>query len=484
MLRKPRAFAAAACVAALLATGGCQVGPDYEPADLSPRVHPSWTEALDSDATELPAEALGAWWESWGDPRLVELVQAALAQNLPLQEARERIVAARAARGVENAARLPAVDAETSFEYFSVGEDADPTTGAPPGLDGDQYALGVLAGWELDLWGRVARLVEAADADIAFAVEDFRAARVALAAEVAREVVLIRGFDAEIAVIEAGLDSDQTAVDIARARADAGFTGQLDALRAQRVLETNRALIPSLRGQRRAAELRIAALLSETPDATRVRPIDGFADPDVPELGVPADLLTRRPDIRAAERAFAAATARVGSAIAERYPRVSLTGSLVLQGPDVGDTINDQAHLLNVGPSITLPLFQGGRILSNIALAESEQRRALLELEQTVVVALTEVEAAAAQYRQFARQADGFAAAQAVAEDVEALSLDRYEAGAADFLEVTDATTQRLAIERQRVAAQRDTQLQLALLYAALGGGWEIAEASPTPDAP
>ncbi|MEM8495383.1 MAG: TolC family protein, partial [Planctomycetota bacterium] len=137
---------------------------------------------------------------------------------------------------------------------------------------------------------------------------------------------------------------------------------------------------------------------------------------------------------------------------------------------------NPDAYLLSVGPSITLPLFQGGRISSNIALAESGQRQALLALEQTVVSALAEVESAAAQFRQTTRQAKQLAEAQRVAEDVEALSLDRYQAGAADFLEVTDATTQRLSIERQRVAATREAQLQLASLYAALGGGWPMEQ--------
>lgn len=454
--------------------GGCQVGPDVEPPELSERVHAAWTESLGVDGVQSENVALATWWEAWGDTRLSELVKAALNQNLSLLEARERIVAARARRGIENAARLPQLDALGSYTYQATGDESDPSLGVPRGFDGETYALGVLAGWEVDLWGRVGRLVQAADAEIGFAVEDFRAARVALAAEVAREVVLIRALDAELAVIEAGLVSDGDALAIARARADAGFAGALDALRAQRVLETNEALIPALRGQRHAAEARIAALLGQTPDAVRVAAIEGFTSPPLPVMGVPADVLTRRPDIRRAERAYATATARIGAAEAERYPRVSISGSLTLQGPEASDAVKPDAYLLSVGPSITLPLFQGGRIESNIALAESDQRQALLSLEQTVVSALAEVESAAAQFRQAARQAEQLIEAQRVAEDVEALSLDRYEAGAADFLEVTDATTARLAIERQQIAATRESQLQLASLYAALGGGWEF----------
>ncbi|MEM1097906.1 MAG: TolC family protein [Planctomycetota bacterium] len=473
MLRKqPWMIAGLTCGSLVLF--GCQVGPEVQPADLSERVHLKWTESLGNDQETSDQANLTNWWDAWGDARLSELVEAALTQNLSLLEARERIVAARARRGVENAGRLPQLDALGSYTYQATGDESDLTAGLPREFDGDTYALGVLAGWEVDLWGRVGRLVEAADAEIAFAVEDFRGVRVALAAEVAREVVLIRAFDAELAVIKASLLSDRDAFDIAQARADAGFAGELDALRAQRVLETNEALIPALRGQRRAAEARIAALLGETPDAVRVDEIDGFTSPALPGLGVPADLLTRRPDIRAAQRSYAAATARIGAAEAERYPRVSIAGSLTLQGPDAGDAVNPDAYLLSVGPSITLPLFQGGRISSNIALAESGQRQALLALEQTVVSALAEVESAAAQFRQTTRQAEQLAEAQRVAEDVEALSLDRYQAGAADFLEVTDATTQRLSIERQRVAATREAQLQLASLYAALGGGWPM----------
>ncbi|MEM9882430.1 MAG: efflux transporter outer membrane subunit [Planctomycetota bacterium] len=475
-----------------LVLSACTVGPDHEP--------PAFTEVLGESYSPLigpgtgredDAEDLAAWWERFDDPALTPLIERALAGSLDLAAARQRVVAARLRRGIANADRLPRLDGEGSYLYTETGDEAIAFNGGPAGTETDLYALGVVAGWEIDLWGRVARLVEAADAEIGFAVEDFRAARVALAAEVARELILIRALDAERATVEAGIVADGDALSIARARADAGFGDELDASRAERVLEENRALLPRIEGDRREAVLRLAVLLGENPTRVVVEPLTDHddetpllsGDTSLPVLGVPAELLNRRPDLRRAERSAAAANARIGAAEGDRLPKLTLSGTLTLQGPDAGDVVNPDARFLGLGPGFTVPLFDAGRISNNVKLAESERRQALLAYEQAVVDAVAEVEAAVFRYDRDGARLDRLRTAEDAARRTETLALDRYRAGAADFLSVTDATTQRLAIQRQRIDAERAALVRLTDLYAALGGGWDASANDPRAEA-
>lgn len=466
------------CLGWLLLQSGCAAGPDYERPDLEGRTPDAWlTEATDATETDL-----SAWWAAMGDPELITLIEFSLSNSLDLREARERIVSARARRGIRNADRLPTLDAEASYQRLESGDDGFVLAGPPPGVGIDLYSLGAVAGWELDLWGRVGRLVEAADAEIEFAVEDERASRVALAAEVAREFVLIRSLDLELALVRSTLEADQDTLDIADARERAGFGNALDVARAARVREANRALVPALESRRAAAELRLAVLAGVLPGEVTVSGRGLPLRDVVPARGVPADLVLRRPDLRRAERELAAATARIGAAEAERLPRVSLSGSIALQGPDIGDAVNPDASILQFGPSISLPIFEGGRIRSRVLQAESEQRQALLRLEAAVLGAFSEVETASVQRSQAERRVERLASAEAKATEAETLAMDRYEAGASDFLDVTESRSQRLAIARDRVVAEREATLRLIELYAALGGGWPTGAAQARAD--
>ncbi|MEM1072072.1 MAG: efflux transporter outer membrane subunit [Planctomycetota bacterium] len=465
-------------VAMLAIPQGCAVGPEYERPDADSLTPDGWSSTSDSGSVE----DITRWWNVLEDDELSALIERSFKTNLGLAEARERVVEARARRGIANADRLPTLDAEASYSRVQTGDDAFIVGGAPPGIEADVYSLGAVAGWELDLWGRVDRLVEAADADIEFTIEDFRAARVALAAEVAREVVLIRAIDRDAGLVESTVETDRDAVEIARARSEAGFGDELDVARARRDLESNLALLPGLRSDRRASEFRIAILLGAVPGEIKVEQAAMPRRDVVPSLGVPADLLLRRPDLRRAERELAAATARIGSAKAERLPRVTLSGSIALQGPEPSDALNPDAYLLQAGPTISIPIFQGGRIRSGILQAESLQRQAMLRMEAAVLGALAEVETASMRRARSEERVEGLASAEEAARTAEDLSSARYAAGQVDFLDVTEARRSRLAIERTRVAAERDALLRLVDLYASLGGGWygEDDQAAPS----
>lgn len=461
-------LAALCTITAFSCLSACTVGPDYTPPEASTLTPESWSSPDESD----PSTEITQWWTQLADEELTALIERAFTTSLTLAEARERIIAARARRGIENADRLPTLDAEASYTRAQTGDDGSALGGAPSGAKIDIYSLGAVAGWELDLWGRVDRLVEAADAEIEFAVEDLRASRVALAAEIAREVILIRTIDRDIELVESTVSTNRDALDIARSRSDAGFGDDLDVARALRDLESNLGLLPGLQGDRREAEFRIAALLGVPPGEVALEVADMPRREFVPSLGVPADLLLRRPDLRRAERELAAANARIGAAQAERFPRVSLSGSIALQGPDLGDTVNPDAYVLSAGPSISLPIFEGGRIRSRVLLAESEQRQALIRLQLSVIEALAEVETASMRRARAEDRAGRLKEAEAAALDAEELSSDRYTAGRVDFLDVTEARQSRLAIQRTRLAAERDALLRLVDLYASLGGGW------------
>lgn len=454
----------------LTALSGCVAGPDYSAPDASSLTPDGWS----AEVSPPLVVDIARWWDGLEDEALTGLIERSFGTSLTLAEARERVIEARARRGIANADRLPTLDAEALYSRIQTGDDSFTVGGAPPGIEADVYSLGAVAGWELDLWGRVGRLVEAADAEVEFAVEDFRAARVALAAEVAREVVLVRAVDLDIELVESTVETDREAVEIARARASGGFGDELDVARAQRDLEANLALLPGLRGDRREAEFRLAVLLGVAPGEIEVEPAAMPRRDVVPALGVPAELLLRRPDLRRAERNLAAATARIGAAEAELLPRVTLSGSISLEGPDIGDAFNSDAYLLQAGPRISLPIIQGGRIRSRILQSESRQRLALIQLESAVLDALAEVETANMRRTRSEERVTGLMAAEAAARTAEDLSIDRYTAGQVDFLDVTEARQSRLAIERTRVAAERNALLRLVDLYTALGGGWHV----------
>jgi len=461
---------------AMLGLTGCTIGPDYERPDLTSELPTSFSEAPSEPAyapAAPPQADIAAWWTLLNDEELSTYVELAMTGSIELRESLERIIEARSRRGIENAERLPTLDGTGSYGRAETGDEGINFQGPLPGEDADVYSLGVVAGWELDLWGRVARLVEAADAEIEFAVEDYRAVRVALAAEVAREVITIRGLDLEIEAVEAAIAADGDNVDISAARVRAGFADELDLSRATRVLERNLAALPELQGRRRAAEIRLATLLGTTPDRVAVSGRGLPARDVLPPMGAPADLLLRRPDVRRAEAELIAANARVGAATAERYPRVVVSGTFAFQGTDAGDVVNPDAFGFTIGPTITVPLFEGGRIRARINVAESETRQAALRLQRSLITAIGEVESAAVLLRRTEERAKRLTSAERSALDTESLATDRYQAGVVDFLDVTEATTQLLAIRRERVVVERDATLRLIDLYAALGGGWD-----------
>lgn len=480
---------------------GCTVGPTYTPPqtvlpDTWSNLHPT------TQPTTLPTTqplTLTQWWTAFQDPTLDALITRAAQSNPDLKIATARIREARALRRITGADAGPTVNANASYSRSRISENAGfagvfeggagggsggGAGGIPPGLEGvggvesgqDLWQTGLDASWELDIFGGTRRSIEASQADVEAAIENRRDVLVSLLAEVARNYVELRGLQQQLRIAQANLKSQQDTLDLTQARFDAGLTGELDVARARALVSTTAAQIPTLQSLTAQTIHRLSVLIAQEPaalvkDLADPRPIPGT--PPIIPIGLPSDLLRRRADIRRAERDLAAATARIGAATADLFPRFALTGNVGLQSDRLGNLGSWDSRFWNFGPSLSLPLFDRGRIRANIQIQDARQEQALAQYEKAVLTALQEVEDALVAYahNQLRRQslAD---AVQANRRAVE-LANELYTKGLTDFLTVLEAQRSLLLTEDQLVQSERAVSTDLVLLYKALGGGWE-----------
>jgi NodT family efflux transporter outer membrane factor (OMF) lipoprotein len=472
----------------MLGIAGCLVGPHYKQPE----------ENVPEHFSEQPATQsidVARWWTTFNDPTLNNLIDRAVASNLDLRLATARVREARAQRGVVGADLWPDVNVGASYTRSRTSENAfdfkrgnGASAGSPdfanfalPGEEHDLYQAGFDANWEIDVFGHVRRSIEAANADIAATEEGRRDTLVTLLAEVARNYVELRGFQRRLEIARENLKVQQDTLDLTNARFQGQLISELDVSRAEAQVATTAAQIPSLEAQRNAAAHRLGVLLGEQPGALLnelLAPTD-IAIPsgpaDVP-AGLPSDLLRRRPDVRRAERELAAATARIGVATAELFPRFSLTGSLGLQSEDFRDLADSGSRYFSVGPSVSWPIFDAGRIRSNIQVQNARQERALVLYEQSVLSALEDVENALVNYsKEHQRRISLTRAVEANRKAVD-MSKMLYDRGLTDFLDVLDAQRALFVSEDALVQSDRTISTDLVALYKALGGGWEKSQ--------
>ncbi len=452
---------------------GCNVGPDHVApvADL-PSAYAESRETFGG----LPASALSLvdWWKRLNDPALDVLVAQAAESNLELKVAMARVREARAARGEVASEALPQVDAVGSFSRERGSENAirgpfDSDVG-PDNL----FQAGFDASWELDLFGRVRRGIEAADADVDRAEDEQRDALVSVIAEVVRNYAELRGFQRRLELARENAALQEDTLGLTRSRFDAGLTSELDVAAAQAQLATTEALVPALRQGVTAATHRLGVLTGRIPEALRADlgppgPIP--IGPTAVDPGLPADLIDRRPDLRAAERRVAAASARIGVATADLYPRIQLVGTLGVAAEDFGDLFEGASRTYSFGPNITWAVFSGGRIRSNIDAQTARFDQERLRYEEAILVALEEVENALSAHRHQQEQSARLAEAVDANRRRVELAQERYERGIGDFLSVIDAQRQRTFVEDQLATSQQATATEYVALYKALGGG-------------
>jgi len=469
------------CWLAALLTG-CMVGPNYHPPKVDMPV--TWSELPEQGIMAQPAEIV-TWWKALNDPTLDALIERAVNANLDLRIAEGRIRETRAARGVVAADSWPTIDAAGSYSRYRRSENATPSFSTGGGqfgsLEGDLFQVGFDAGWELDLFGRVRRAVEAANADIGAAEENRRDVLVSLLAEVARNYVDLRGFQRQLIVAHNNIQTQQGTVELTEARFQAGLTSALDVEQAKAQLATTQSQVPTLESGARRAIHRLGVLLGQEPGSLLAellpeKPIPA-ASLDV-SIGIPSDLLRRRPDVRRAERELAATTARIGVATADLFPRFMLISNTVgLQSASLSDLALASSRFWTAGPTISWPIFDGGRIRATIEVQNAREEQALAQYGQTVLTSLEEVENALTVYTREQVRQRALAAAVAANREAVALANERYTKGLADFLNVLETQRALYVSEDQLVQSERTVVSNLIALYKALGGGWEYRQA-------
>jgi NodT family efflux transporter outer membrane factor (OMF) lipoprotein len=485
-----RVFSAGASGALSLMLAACTVGPDYTAPEVV--VPESWgalsaeagaaagpEPAASSVATAAPA-ALASWWTTFDDPLLDSLIARAVRANPGLREAQARVREARARRGVVAADLFPSVDAGGSYSRDRSSGNVDGPFGGPA-MESDLYQAGFDAAWEIDVFGGVRRGIEAADADISASVEDRRDVLVTLLAEVAQRYVELRGLQRRIEIARANLGAQRETLAMTRARFDAGLVGDLDVARAEAQVRTTQAEIPAIESAARQSIHALSVLLAQPPAALleELSTADALPTPpaEVP-VGLPSDLLRRRPDIRRAERGLAGATARIGVATADLFPRFTLTGAWGVQSSELGSAGDAESVFWSFGPGVSWRVLDFGRIRSNIGVQNAREEQALAAYERSILTGLREVEDSLVAFER--EQARREALSGAVEADRRAARLARnlYEQGLSDFLSVLQAERDLFASEDALVLSELAVSTNLVRLYKSLGGGWEVEAAA------
>jgi multidrug efflux system outer membrane protein len=449
---------------------GCTVGPNYQQPD--PPMPAQWHSAQENGFSGAPVEIV-RWWDLFGDSQLQTLVDRAMRANKDLKVAEARVREARAQWRVADAASWPAVDASGSFARLHQSEHAPSSAGR----EYDLYQAGFDAGWEIDLFGGVRRSVEAAIAQVQASEEDQRDVLVTLVAEVATNYLALRGTQGRLAITRENIRTQQNTVDLTQGRFEAGLGSKLAVVQSQALLAGTEAKIPVLEASVRQAIHRLGvllglepgALLEELLPATDIPP----APPAVP-VGLPSDLLRRRPDIRRAERQLAAATANIGVATADLFPRFSLTGLLGLQSTAAADLLTSQSRFWTYGPSVRWPVFDAGKARAAIQVQNARQEEALAIYENTVLNALEEVESAMVAYAKSRTASEALYRAVEATRQSADIALELYQKGLVDFLNVLQSQLALYQIQDQFVQSRQDVSTRCVALFKALGGGWEI----------
>lgn len=466
---------------------GCTVGPDFHKPEQ--KVPPEWhglSPAAAPGETALTAQPaqLAEWWQNFDDPVLSSLVERAIISNPDLRQAESRIRQARASLGVISAAFWPEVDTNAQYERSGSGRSSAGGESGLPGGGGlkstrNFFRVGLDASWELDFFGGTRRNIEASAADMEAAVNDRRDVFVTMVSEVGSNYANLRQYQRQIEIAKNNLKAQQHSVEITRKRHEAGYVGGLDVANSQAQAATTASVIPQLESSARTAIYNLSVLLGMEPSALSEELSTEKAIPPTPPeipVGLPSDLLRRRPDIRRSEAQVHAATARIGVATADLFPKFSLTGSFGFASTDLNSLANWSSRTWSWGPSMNWPIFTAGRIRWNIEVQNAIQEQTLLTYEKTVLTALKDVETALVAYTNELEHNKWLADAVENNRRAVDLSMKLYVEGKTDFLNVLNAQRSLFLSEDALVISTNSLTTDLIALYKALGGGWERIE--------
>jgi NodT family efflux transporter outer membrane factor (OMF) lipoprotein len=461
-------------LSAVFMLSGCMtVGPDYSPPEM--QTPEAWQKEIAGVTTDRQSEVeiLAKWWTTFNDPVLSDLMEQAVAGNLNLKQALNSVRQARIQRGITDADRFPSVHSSGSAGRTYTKDMSGDFTGT------NSFRLGLDASWEADLFGRVKRSIEAADANLEATEESYRDVLVSLLSEVALNYIEVRSYQAQLLVAESNLKSQEETYNITKWRYQAGLTTELDVENASKNLEQTRSQIPSLKSSLEQAKNRIAVLLGSEPGALDSELDEYRPVPDPPNeiaLGIPADLLRRRSDLRKAERELAAQTAKIGVAEAERYPKISLSGDIGLSALALGGLFSSDSLSTGVNSGISWPVYDAGRIIKNIEIQYAAQEQKLIAYRTALLTALEDVENAMTSYTYDLARRESLLKASESAEQAAETSRAQYSSGLIDFQSVLEAEKTLLSFQNNVVQSDAQIIKDLIGLYKALGGGWSSFE--------
>jgi NodT family efflux transporter outer membrane factor (OMF) lipoprotein len=467
----------------LVLLGGCMVGPDYQRPDI--RVNDDWIDAEDQSVVQEEL-AFDEWWTVFEDPTLDTLVSTAYDQNLSLRIAGLRVLEARARRGIVAGVFFPQIQRISGGAAAVSISENDPNVSV---LDRDfnSFGVGIDAVWELDFWGKYRRGIESADAALLATVTDYDAVLVGLIGEVAATYISVRMFEERLALAESNVELQTRTLKIAQVRFDNGAVTELDVAQAETNLSATKALVPVLKAGLRQSKITLGILLGMQPSTLDTILGEPGVIPTAPlelAVGVPADLLRRRPDVRSAEHLAASLSAQIGIAEANLLPSISLAGSTGFRTgdsfgtdgnvKDLGDLFDSDSAFGFVGLAVNWPILQYGRLKNNIRLRDARFQQALVNYENTVLRAAGEVENSLNGYINSTERADTLSSGVTASSRSVELSMTQYREGTIDFLRVLNAQTTLVTMQDQYASARSQVALSLVSTYKSLGGGWQI----------
>jgi outer membrane protein, multidrug efflux system len=466
---------AAAALAALALLGGCAVGPNYVRPEAT--TIPAAYAGADGWKVAQPQAQLpkGNWWEIFADPQLDSLETQAVAANQQLKAAVDRFAEARATTDITRAQLFPNVSLSASYTREQTSRNAPSVaTGNAIGHSRtfNDFMMPLEVGYEVDLWGRVRRSIESAQAQAQASADDLETVKLAIQAEVALDYFTLRALDSAQAVLRSSVEVFSKSLELTTNRRVGGVASDLDVAQAQTVLETTQAQLPAVALQRARLEHAVAVLVGQTASTFRIAEQPLSAPPPSLPPGLPSELLERRPDISAAERHMAAANADVGVAEAAFFPTVQLNGLAGLESINAGSLFNASSGIWAVGPSLHLPIFEGGRLRAGLRLAQATYDEMVANYRQTVLTAFSEVEDNLAAQTLLANQYEMQTKALAAARKQLEVASNRYRAGLITYLEVATAENTALNVEFNAVQLRGEQLVAAVTLVKSLGGGW------------
>ncbi len=496
--REPVARRLPALALACVWLAGCAVGPDYRAPELA--LQPAWESPADMFDADLDPPA--AWWEGFDDPHLTMLVEQALLHNFDLEVAAARVREARAARRAAGGALLPTVAANlagerTSPSFQGGGALSELAAAGLLGRVNDDFSSGLQVAWELDLFGRLRREREAAQAQLEASAAQYLGTRLLVAAEVASTYWQWRGAQGQLDVLADNLDVQRQTREVTARKLASGLVPEIDLLRATAQLASTEAQLPALQGQVSASRFALNVLTGHDPLVDVLPAAPGPAGTPTPgeqartllqtplagrvALGQRAQLLLRRPDVMAAERLLAAATAQIGAAKAQRWPRLNLLAAGGYNAGEFSRLFESDSIQWLLNPEFTLPLFQGGQVKAGIEAAEARADQALAQYRKAVFTSLQEAHTAMTLYDREQATLISLSTAERASNEAAGIAARLYDSGLGDFLSVLDAQSRLAEVQDARIRSRTRAAMRLVDLYRALGGGAQMLPAAAQP---